>query len=154
MYNRLKTLIVSLLFIGSMVYGGELVNVAGASDIAIGGYDPVAFFTVEKPTHGNPGIKAEHQGATYLFTSEKNRDLFKKNPEKYAPQFGGFCAYGAAVNALFPIDISTWQVRDGKLYLNLNPDILAVFNKDFDKNVAKAEANWNDLTSKHVEDAN
>lgn len=153
MFNKLRTLVASLLLVGSVVYGGELVNVAGASGIAIDGYDPVAFFTVKKPVHGNPEITATYQGATYIFSSEKNRDLFKRNPEKYAPQFGGFCAYGVSVNALFPVDINTWQVRDGKLYLNLNPEILKVFNKDFEGNVEKAETNWKSLVNKHAQAA-
>ena len=141
--------LVALFFAGS-AHGGELVNVSGASGIAVNGYDPVAFFTVKKPVHGNPGIKAEHEGATFLFSSEENKALFEKDPERFAPQFGGFCAYGVAVNALFPMDVNTWQVRDGKLYLNLNPEILQAFNEDFDGNVEKARDNWAGLKSRHA----
>src|SRR5262245_21187390 len=96
-----------------------LVNVAGASRIAIDGYDPVAFFIDAKAVNASPFITAEHDGAIYLFANEDNRKVFTENPEQYVPEFGGFCAYGVALGKLFPVDISTWQVREGKLYLNL-----------------------------------
>jgi YHS domain-containing protein len=132
------------------VSAGDLVNVAGASGIALDGYDPVAFFTDGKPTHGEPGVSATYKGATYLFASKENKVKFESGPEKYVPQFGGYCAFGVAVNALFPVDISTWQIRDEKLYLNLNPSILEQFNKDFGGYVAKAEKNWPGLVKKNA----
>ena len=120
----------------------ELVNVAGASGIALDGYDPVAFFTDGGPVNGSPSIAAEHQGATYLFVGEEHRRLFAADPGKYTPQFGGYCAYGVALGKLFPVDIDTAQVRNGKLYLNLNAAILKEFNADFEGYVAKAEKKW------------
>jgi YHS domain-containing protein len=128
---------------------GELVNTAGASGIAVSGYDTVAFFTDHKPVNGDPGIKATYQGATYFFASKEHKEMFEAAPEKYAPQCGGYCTFGVSVGALFPVDISTWQVRNDKLYLNLNPDILKTFNKDFDGNVAKAQKNWPELVAKN-----
>ena len=130
-------------------FAGDLVNVSGASSIALNGYDPVAFFTDSKPTHGDPGIKTEHKGATYFFASKANRKTFEKNPDRYAPQYGGYCAFGATVGALFPVDVNTWQIQNGKLYLNLNPEILTLFNKDIEKNLKKAEKNWPKLVRKH-----
>ena len=113
MIKKATTLFVTL-FLAGTLRAGDIPNVAGVSGIALDGYDPVAFFSVKKPVHGDPGITATHEGATYLFSSEENRDLFQGDPEKYAPQFGGYCAYGVSVNALFPVDVSTWQIRDGK----------------------------------------
>ena len=75
--------------------------------------------------------------------------LFLANPEKYAPQYGGYCAYGVSVEALAPVDISTWQVRDGKLYLNFSDEYLEKFNADFDGNVVKAERKWPGLVKKY-----
>lgn len=129
---------------------GDLVNVAGASGIAIDGYDPVAFFTEGKPVHGSPSITATHRGATYLFANEANRKRFSADPDRYVPQYGGYCAYGVSVGALFPVDVSTWQVRNGKLYLNLNPEILSAFNADFEGAIAKAEKNWPALRATNV----
>jgi hypothetical protein len=130
----------------------DLVNVAGASGIALDGYDPVAFFTEGKPMHGDPGISAIYKGATYLFATREHKTSFEANPGKYAPQYGGFCAYGVSMGGLAPVDINTWQIRDGKLYLNLNPAILDLFNKDFGSCVAKAEKKWPDLVQMHVKE--
>jgi YHS domain-containing protein len=99
--------------------------------------------------NGSPFIKATYRGAEYFFATEEHKKLFTGNPEKYAPQYGGFCAYGVGLDALFPVDISTWQIRDGKLYLNLDHDILAKFNADFGGNVAKADKNWPGLVQKN-----
>jgi YHS domain-containing protein len=137
----------ALLFLSASVFAGDLVNVSGASKVAVNGFDPVAFFTEAKPLNGSPFISAEHEGATYFFTSEEHKKLFTADPTKYAPQYGGFCAFGIALDKLFPVDISTWQVRNGKLYLNLNPDILKKFNADFAGNLAKADKNWPGLVA-------
>jgi len=140
---------VSTLVLAISAQAAELVNTAGASGIAVSGYDTVAFFTDKKPVNGDPSFSAKYQGATYIFASKEHKALFEANPEKYAPQCGGFCAYGVSVNALFPVDINTWQVRDGKLYLNLNKAILKKFNADFEGNVAKADKNWPSLVEKN-----
>lgn len=132
------------------VFAGELVNVAGASGIAVDGYDLVAFFTDKKPTNGDPSISTTYKGAKYFFASKAHKAEFEADPDKYVPQFGGYCAYGVAVGALFPVDINTWQVRNGKLYLNLNPEILKLFNKDFEGYVVKAEKNWPELVKKNT----
>ncbi len=126
----------------------SLVNVAGDSGVALSGYDPVAFFTEGAPVNGDPGISAKHQGATYFFSTKAHQKAFKEDPNQYAPQYGGYCAFGVSVNALFPVDISTWQVREGKLYLNLNPAILKEFNKNIPNHVAKADKNWTALLEK------
>ena len=144
----MKHIIISIAAIAAIAlftasaFAGQLVNVSGASKAAVNGYDTVAFFTDSKPVNGSPFIAAQYQGATYYFATEDHKKLFTDNPAKYAPQFGGFCAYGVGLGKLFPVDISTWQVRDGKLYLNLNHDILKMFNADFEGNLTKADKNW------------
>jgi YHS domain-containing protein len=141
--------IAAFALLASSAFAGELVNVSGASKIAVSGYDPVAFFTEAKAVNGSPFISADYQGATYFFATEEHKKLFAENPAKYAPQFGGYCAYGVSLGKLFPVDINTWQVRDGKLYLNLNADVLKKFNADLSGNVAKAEQHWPELLKKH-----
>ena len=148
MKTTLKS-IAALTLLSVSAFAGDLVNVSGASKAAVSGYDTVAFFTDAKPVNGSPFITAEYQGATYFFASEEHKKLFTDKPEKYAPQCGGFCAYGVGLGKLFPVDITTWQVRNDKLYLNLNGDILKKFNADFDGNVAKADKNWPDLVKKN-----
>lgn len=148
MKNILKSL-AAIVLLSTPAFAGELVNVSGASKAAVSGYDTVAFFTDSKPVNGSPFVSAEFQGATYFFATEEHKDLFTKHPEKYAPQFGGFCAFGVSINKLFPVDINTWQIREGKLYLNLNPDILKKFNADLEGNIARADKNWPGLVKKH-----
>lgn len=129
----------------------SLVNTAGASGFALDGFDPVAFFTDEQPVNGDPTITAKHQGALYMFATKEHQQLFEQNPEKYAPQYGGFCAFGVSVGALFPVDIvNTWQVRDGKLTVILNAELRKEFDKDHEQNVAKADNNWPGLVSEHA----
>jgi len=150
--HKMKHLIKSIAAVALLSlagYAGDLVNVSGASKAAVNGYDTVAFFTDGKPVNGSPFITAEYQGATYFFANEEHKALFAAGPEKYAPQFGGFCAFGVGLGKLFPVDVNTWQVREGKLYLNLNGDILKKFNADFAGNAAKADKNWPDLVKKH-----
>jgi YHS domain-containing protein len=142
--------IAALALLSASAFAGELVNVSGASKAAVSGYDTVAFFTEAKPVNGSPFITVEHQGATYYFANEEHKALFTANPDKYVPQFGGFCSFGVSIDKLLPVDISTWQVRDDKLYLNLNHDILKKFNADFDGSVAKATANWPGLVEKNA----
>jgi YHS domain-containing protein len=143
------TSIAALALLSASAFAGNLVNVSGASKAAVSGYDTVAFFTASKAMSGAPFITAEYQGAVYYFASEENKKLFTDKPDKYAPQYGGFCAYGVGLGKLFPVDINTWQVRDGKLYLNLNADILKKFNADVEGNVAKADRNWPGLVKKN-----
>ena len=133
-----------------MSHTHELLNTSGASGIALSGYDTVAFLTPHKLVHGSPSISVQHHGATYFFANEEHRKLFVAAPDKYLPQCGGFCAFGASVNALFPVDISTWQVVDGKLYFTLNPDIQKELNKDLTGNITKAAHNMPGLVAKHA----
>ncbi|MDX6766560.1 MAG: YHS domain-containing (seleno)protein [Candidatus Methylacidiphilales bacterium] len=148
MKTKLQSLAAFLLLASSAI-AGNAVNVSGASHIAVNGYDTVAFFTDAKAVNGSPFISAEYQGATWFFASEEHKNLFNANPAKYAPQHGGYCSFGVGLGRLFPVDISTWQVREGKLYLNLNQEILKKFNADFAGNVAKADKNWPELAAKN-----
>lgn len=141
--------VLALTLLSTPIFAASLINVAGASHIAIEGYDPVAFFTDAKPVKGSPSISATYQGAVYFFASEGHKQLFTVSPDKYVPQYGGFCAFGVSRDALAPVDISTWQVRNGKLYLNFDHDIMKKFDADFDGNVAKADTNWPGLVQKN-----
>jgi YHS domain-containing protein len=110
--------------------------------VALHGFDPVAYFTDNRPSKGDKKYSADHGGATYYFASAKNRDAFKANPAKYEPQFGGFCAMGVALGKKLDVAPDVWRIVDGKLYLNVNRDVAVKMNEDFSGNLAKAEANW------------
>ena len=110
--------------------------------LAIHGYDAVAFFSDGVAKLGSATHSSVHDGATYRFSSVENLKAFEKNPKRYAPQFGGFCAFGVSVGAKFDGDPNLWRIVDGKLYFNLNYDIQKNWLKDIDGNIKKAEKNW------------
>lgn len=107
------------------------------------GYDVVAYFNGGTPAQGSEGITAEYGGVTWRFASREHRDLFRADPAKYAPQYGGFCSWGVAQGKLFDVDpVNGWTIHEGKLYLNFNADINRTFRKDAVGFVSKAERNW------------
>lgn len=118
------------------------------SGVAIQGYDPVAFFTDGKPVKGKPEFAARRDGATYFFASKEHRELFTKDPAKYEPSFGGYCAYGVSRNKLVEIDVEAFQIVDGKLLLQYSKGVRDDFNKDTKGNLSKAKANWPGLVEK------
>lgn len=97
-----------------------------ADGAAIHGYDPVAYFTEEKPVKGDPAHSATYQGATWHFATAANREKFTAAPEKYVPQCGGYCAWAVANNYTASTDPDDWSVRDGKLYLNFSKLVRAL----------------------------
>lgn len=120
--------------------------------VAIRGYDPVAYFTIGKPTKGDAKFTAKHEGATYHFASAENRDLFAKEPAKYAPQFGGFCAMGTVFEKKIDGDPALWRVVDGKLYLNVNEQVAKRWQEDIPGNITKAGGNWPKIKDKAPKD--
>jgi YHS domain-containing protein len=118
------------------------------SGVAIQGYDPVAFFTDKKPIKGSDQFAIRHNGATYYFASKEHRDLFKADPAKYEPSFGGYCAYGVSRNKLVEIDVEAFQIVNGRLLLQYSKSVRDDFNKDTKGNLGKADANWPGLVEK------
>lgn len=110
--------------------------------LALRGYDPVAYFTIGRPTHGNERISTTYDGTLYLFATEEDRKLFVSNPEKYLPQFGGFCAVGTANGQKVDTDPTTGVVVNGKLYLNYNAKVFSLFEKDTPGIINRANSNW------------
>ncbi len=121
-----------------------LVNV-NDSGVAVQGYDPVAFFTDNKPVKGGQTFLVKHDGAIYFFASKEHKDLFKADPAKYTPEFGGYCAYGVSKNKLVEIDVDAFQIVGGKLLLQYSKGVRDDFNADSAGNLAKANANWTEL---------
>ena len=113
-----------------------------AHSVALGGYDPVAYFDGGKPMHGIATISASYGGARYLFATAEHRRSFLKNPRKYVPEFGGFCVVGTAFGEKVDVDPKTGEVVNGKLYLNNSQRALDIFNKDQSGTIAKAKSNW------------
>ncbi len=119
-----------------------------SSGLALKGYDPVAYFTEQKPVQGKPGFSAKHEGATYRFASAANRDAFAAAPAKYAPQYGGYCAYGVASGYKVSIEPDAWTIHDGKLYLNYSQSVRRRWSSDIPGYVRKAEEQWPQIRSK------
>lgn len=109
---------------------------------ALQGYDPVAFFTEKKPVKGDPTISSKVNGATYYFSTAGNKAAFDKEPAKYEPQFGGYCAYGVSKGSLVKIEVDAFQIVNGRLLLQYNKGIRDKFNKDTAGNLKTADAKW------------
>ncbi len=110
--------------------------------VAIHGYDPVAYFTDGKPVEGSSDIAFEWQGATWRFASAEHRKAFAADPARYAPQYGGYCAYAVAKNSTADIEPEAFTVVDGRLYLNYDQDIQATWRKDPKGYIQKADGFW------------
>ena len=129
--------------------GRERGNVnVDSKGVILYGYDAVAYFKRREPVKGNPGIESAYQGATYLFASRADKADFDKDPAKYAPQYGGFCAYGVLKGILSDIDGNpdAFAVYKGKLYMCGDQGALRGFRSNIDSNIEKADTNWRQLT--------
>ena len=131
--------IVATLFLVSTARAGEFFEKDG---VALRGHDPVAYFSDSKPVKGLVEHRALHQGSTFLFASKANRDAFAADPARYAPQYGGFCAFGMAGGYKAAGDPVAFSVVDGKLYLNYNRDVQKQWTTDVPGFVSKADRNW------------
>jgi YHS domain-containing protein len=112
------------------------------SNLAVNGHDPVAYFTDGKPVQGKKDFEHKYNGATWRFASAESLAAFKANPEKYAPQYGGYCAWAVSQGYTASADPKNWRIVDGKLYLNYNDTIQARWEKDIPGLIAKANGNW------------
>jgi YHS domain-containing protein len=116
-----------------------------ANGHAIKGYDPVAFFTLSRPVKGEDSLAWSWKGASWLFSSRANLESFRANPEKYAPQYGGYCAYGTSQGHKAPTETDTWTVLDDKLYFNYNSKVKEIWKKDRAGYIKTADQKWPDL---------
>ncbi len=119
-----------------------------ADHVAIKGYDTVAYFTKSKPVKGSPEYQSKWQDAIWQFASGSHRDLFEANPERYAPQFGGYCALGIAAGEYAQIDPEAWTIVEGKLYFNNSKDYQTVWKKAPEAYMVTAQYNWSENRKK------
>jgi YHS domain-containing protein len=111
--------------------------------VAIKGYDPVAYFTDGRPVEGSSKYELTWKDATWRFASAEHRDLFKADPEKYAPRYGGYCAWAVSQGSTASVDPqNAWKIIDGKLYLNYSVEVQKKWEQDIPDNIRKADANW------------
>lgn len=121
---------------------------ASSTGLALQGYDPVAYFTQGKPTKGNWKITASYNDATYRFASEEHKEKFLANPGAYLPQYGGYCAFGAAMGFKFDGDPNYWKVVDNKLYLNISQDVQQRWQGDTAQYIPLANEKWETIEGK------
>ncbi|MEM7082070.1 MAG: YHS domain-containing (seleno)protein [Pseudomonadota bacterium] len=113
-----------------------------ANDVILAGHDAVAYFTEDKAVLGSADYTAQHEGAVYRFASAQNRDLFRANPDKYAPAYGGYCALGTSFGKKFDVDGKAFRIVEGRLYVNKNLKVYDSWKKDIPNNIVKAEGHW------------
>jgi len=132
-----------LMLASQLAFAGEFFEVDG---VALRGYDPVAYFELGKPTPGLMPLRHEFRGSVFLFASEANQKKFAADPEKYAPQYGGFCALGTANGYKVKTEPDAFKVVDGKLYLNYNRKVLDMWTQDQAGYISRANKNWPEVS--------
>ena len=135
----------SLLLAG---FGGTAAGKSPTDEVAIKGYDTVAYFNAGKAAKGNETFTLLWHGMTWHFSTKENRDLFAANPAKYAPQYDGYCAWAMSEGRKAITDPEVWKIVDGKLYLNCSAAAYEKWSKDIAGNIKKADANWLKLSNK------
>jgi len=145
-----------LLTLGLLVVGlsaftsikAQVANQYHINGIAINGYDPVAFFRQGMALKGDSTIIMNWNGATWYFSNTENRKLFEEKPEMYAPQYGGYCAFGASKGYKAKTDPTAWTIVKGKLYLNYNSKVKEAWLPDTTARIQAADQYWNSITTK------
>jgi len=145
--TRIQNILCTTLLLAAALFAGPSlakppVYTGYFGNLAVSGYDAVAYFTMNKPVKGSSKYSTEHIGANWQFSSQENLDTFTANPEKYAPQYGGYCAFAVANGATAKGDPLQWNVHDGKLYLNYNADISNQWRANKAAFILDANKNW------------
>lgn len=133
----------SIFIFSSLLYAEQgSVNISPDKQVAIHGFDPVAYFTLGRAMTGSEQITHKHLGSTWQFANRQHLDLFSQNPEKYMPQYGGFCAYAASQGAKADIDPVAWRIIDNKLYLNYDLRVQKVWASNLSEHIQAADEYW------------
>jgi YHS domain-containing protein len=137
------------LFVATPSYAGQPpVYTAPFSDVAVGGYDPVAYFTDGRPVRGTTQFRTTHQGHEYRFASAAHLAAFRANPAQYLPQYGGYCAWAVANGYTASSNPRNWRIVDGRLYLNYNDEIQQRWERDIPGFISSANGNWPGVLSR------
>lgn len=135
---RVLTMLIAVGFVGP-IHASQM---SERNDLAIEGYDPVAYFTDKRPVKGLPEFRTEFRGETFEFASADHREAFVADPAKYAPEYGGYCAYGVAKGYKAKIDPEAFSVVRGRLYLNYSEAVRTRWLSDLPGYIRQADANW------------
>ena len=140
-----RVVIAVFVFSGAAQAAAPEINVGYFNKLAMNGYDVMTYWHGGKPQEGNPEISAEYKEARWIFVSRENREAFLSDPARYAPAYGGYCAYAASQNAVSDVDPFAWRIWKGKLYLNYSGHVRRQWANDIDGNIRKADDFWPDL---------
>lgn len=138
----MKLLVISSLIFSFNSFAKDPIYTGYFSSEAVSGYDTVAYFTQSKAVKGLKKFSYEYQGEDWYFSNNQHLALFKQDPEKYAPQYGGYCAFAVAKNDTASSDPEQWTIENGKLYLNYNADIKQQWLAEKTNFIIKADQNW------------
>jgi YHS domain-containing protein len=139
--------LIALLLATRAAFAGDFFEADGA---ALHGYDVVSYFETGEPTKGTAKHAFTYHGSKFLFASAAHRKQFAADPAKYAPQYGGYCAYGTANGYKVPTEPDAFKVVDGKLYLNYNTKVLGIWTQDEPGNISRADKNWPDVAQQPI----
>ena len=140
-------LIATGLVAGAAAYQKSQVNLS-RGDLGLQGYDAVAYWTSGQPTLGSPSFEHRWNNAVWRFSTAENREQFAKDPARYAPEFGGYCAYAVSRGYTANIDPNAWRIVDGRLYLNYSKRVQKLWEEDVPGNIAKGRQNWPGVLAK------
>jgi len=128
----------------------KIVNTTN-ENVAIKGYDTVAYFAENSAVKGDPKFEFVWNGAKWLFSNAENLEKFKANPEQYAPQFGGYCSFAVSIGYTADGDPNAWKIVDGKLYLNYSPKVKEMWEAEQPQRIKDGEKNWKEFQTKKPE---
>lgn len=138
----MKSYICILLLLANFIVLGQSEKVYATKKGAIDGYDPVAYFVNQQPQKGSSDFEYSWNGAKWYFASQENLNSFSKEPQKYTPQFGGYCAYAVSQGYTYAINPEAWKIVNGKLYLNYSKSIQKKWESNQADLIKQAELNW------------
>jgi YHS domain-containing protein len=149
---NVKAILSALLIWAGLVTGASAASNIAYSTTAVNGYDLVSYQTGKRPLRDNGHFVSVHDGVSFLFVNEENKATFDRNPDKYLPAYGGYCAFGVAVGKKFVGDPEVWRIIDGRLYLNLDENIQDQWLKDVPGRIKTADKNWTEIRDKAPSD--
>jgi hypothetical protein len=144
-FMKRTILLTAIAFLSILSVKAQKSEVFAPGGKAIKGYDPVAFFKQSKAVKGVDSLAYKWKDATWLFATRDDMEAFKATPEKYAPQYGGYCAYGTSQGHKAPTQTDTWTVANDKLYFNYNQDVKKLWTKDQDALIKTADEKWPEI---------
>ena len=141
-HKKIKIIFLLLIFVSTSAQALDHIYTSYFSSKAVSGYDVIAYFDEQKPVKGKSEYQISYKNANWFFSSQSNLEKFKANPEQYAPQYGGYCAWAMASNDDAPGNTPFWNIYNGKLYLNYNQEIMDKWTANKDEFIKQADIHW------------